>query len=76
MEQIEIHRTLRRREAQGRQRSRGLADAAGISLQLVQQNGALHSHALAVSASCTPLNCHPTHTPVSLNLSDPQTGLA
>jgi hypothetical protein len=29
---------------EGRQRSRGLDDAAGISLQLVQQNGTLYSH--------------------------------
>jgi hypothetical protein len=29
----------------------------------------VHSHALAASALHTPLNCHPTPTPVSLNAS-------
>jgi hypothetical protein len=31
--------------------------------------------ALAVSASCTPLNSHPTHTPISLNSSISRIGL-
>jgi hypothetical protein len=36
----------------------------------------IHSYALAVSALRTPLSCHPTLTPVSLNTSFPLVALA
>ncbi|OAG13217.1 hypothetical protein CC77DRAFT_724869 [Alternaria alternata] len=45
-------------------------------MRTLQWHIQLHSHALAASALHTPLNCHPTPTPVSLSARLSSTALA
>jgi hypothetical protein len=47
-----------------------------ITASSMQQDPLLHPHALAASALHTPLNCHPTLTPVSLSTGFSSTALA